>query len=128
MYIFLQPDRPTGEHYDRTVLFCFYRLDINRAKGDDFDRFIAAPPSNIEKAIEDYFDKHPELKSKKIKYDIPGFLGEHFRDIKLEKGARELEKMNKIMIDRELKRVELKKELAAARAEIAELEKRAEKK
>ena len=92
-----------------------------KARGDDFDRFIAAPPENIEKAIDDYFDKHPEVKAKNIKYSIPGFLKEEFQNIELKKKTKDLEKMNQIMIDRELKMIELKKQLNKSQEEVAEL-------
>jgi signal transduction histidine kinase/predicted hydrocarbon binding protein len=45
-----------------------------RAKGDDACRFIMAPPSRVEERIQRYAEQHPELASRMVGYQIPGFF------------------------------------------------------
>jgi PAS domain S-box-containing protein len=45
-----------------------------RARGDDYCRFIMAPPATLGRRIEEYLDAHPGMGKRAGKYDIPGFF------------------------------------------------------
>ncbi|MFA5051249.1 MAG: 4-vinyl reductase [Patescibacteria group bacterium] len=81
-----------------------------KAKGDKFDRFIMAHPSKINEYIKKYQKEAPQ--GVKIeKYEIPGFLNRKMQEEELRTKNKTLEEMNAFMVDRELKMIELKKEI-----------------
>lgn len=86
-----------------------------KAMGDPFDRFIMAHPSKIKEYIDQYVKSDEKIIQKKINYEIPVFFQRKIQEEELKIKNRELEQMNKLMVGRELKMVELKKEIAALR-------------
>lgn len=83
-----------------------------RAKGDANCRFIMAQPTKIEEFIRNYFKSTPSLKPATRKFEIPGFFKTKILEEERIKHLKELEKLNRLMIERELKMIELKDEIA----------------
>jgi predicted hydrocarbon binding protein len=86
-----------------------------RAKGDEVDHFIMAPPHRIEERLADYAKgagKNIMAKSD-VKYEIPGFFNRKVQEEQIRIKNAELERVNNLMIDRELKMAEMKAEIEA---------------
>ena len=89
------------------------------AKGDECCCFIMAHPSKIEDHIREYLKKaEPELAKQVTKYEIPGFFkrkqieDEQKRaEEELKERGEELERFNRLAVDRELKMIKLKREI-----------------
>ncbi len=66
-----------------------------RAKGDEACRFIMAPPDRIRDHVARYVERHPELATRIVSYQIPGFFSARTdpqlvrKNIELERGAQE---------------------------------------
>lgn len=82
-----------------------------KAMGDKYDRFIMAQPSRIEGFIEKYLKREVKSRKKYTSYEIPGFFERKRNEEELEEKNKRLEEMNKFMMGRELKMIELKKEI-----------------
>jgi predicted hydrocarbon binding protein len=82
-----------------------------KALGDPHDRFIMAQPSKIRGYIEQYSESSTGSIQKKINYEIPGFFERKIQEEELRVKNNELGRMNKLMMQRELKVIELKKEI-----------------
>lgn len=54
-----------------------------KAKGDEVCRFVMAPPSKIDRYIQDYLQKAPEIASKVTTYEIPGLYERKWMEDKL---------------------------------------------
>ncbi len=91
-----------------------------KAKGDDNCRFIMSPPSRIEEHINNYLQKSDKL-PEKIKYDIPTFFKSKQIEEERAEHLEELEKRNKLMVDRELKMVEMKVKMVEMGKKIKQL-------
>lgn len=89
-----------------------------KAKGDEVCRFIMAPPSKIEGYIREYLKKEPKLAKKITTYEIPGFFKMRQLEEEREKERAALEAVNKLMIDRELKMIKLKQEIAELKSKL----------
>ena len=79
-----------------------------KAMGDEHDRFIMAPPAKIEALIKNYADRKPSRVMPS--YEIPGFFSRKIQEEELRTKNIELERLNKFMVNREIKMAELKKE------------------
>ncbi|HEX4334575.1 MAG TPA: ATP-binding protein [Polyangiaceae bacterium] len=61
-----------------------------RAKGDHACRFVMAPPERIEEHVARYAAEHPDLASRIVPYEVPGFFS-HRTDRQLLRRNQELE-------------------------------------
>ena len=82
-----------------------------KAAGDEHDRFIMAQPSKIKTYIDRYKKTGGKVSRKHINYETPGFFREKLQAEELRIKNAELEMVNKSMVGRELKMIELKKEI-----------------
>lgn len=81
------------------------------AKGDAACKFIMAHPSKIEGHIKEYLAKNPELSKQVTKYEIPGFFKRKWEEEDRRRRMAEMEALNKVAVGRELKMMELEKEI-----------------
>jgi predicted hydrocarbon binding protein len=89
-----------------------------KAKGDEACRFIMAPPDRIEGHIKEYLAKNPELAKRAVKYEIPGFFRRKWEEEDRKRRMAEMEILNKAAVGRELKLMELEKEIDALLKEL----------
>ena len=82
-----------------------------KAKGDDACRFIMAPPGRIDNHIRAYLEKEPQVAARAKGYQVPGFFERKRAEETLAAKMTELEEFNRMAVDRELRMVELKKEI-----------------
>ncbi len=84
-----------------------------QARGDDCCRFIMAPPARIEEHINRYMKERPEMAMRASGYSIPDFFARKRLEEELRRHIDEIEKLNAFMADRELRMLELKREVNA---------------
>ena len=82
-----------------------------RAKGDECCRFIMAPPHRIEAHIRRYMHEKPQLASRIRADNIPDFFARKQAEEDLAKTLADLERFNSLAVGRELRMIELKREV-----------------
>ena len=89
-----------------------------RAKGDDYCRFIMAPPERIEAHIKRYLSAQPDLSVQTGSYTIPDFFARKRSEERLRESLAEVERFNRAMMSREERVLELKQEVNDLLAEL----------
>ncbi len=89
-----------------------------RARGDPHCRFIMAPHERIEEHIARYMQAEPELAPKMRSYHVPDFFARKRLEEELRDSLAEMERFNRLMMDREGRVLELKQEVNDLLAEL----------
>lgn len=86
-----------------------------RAMGDECCRFLMAPPHRLEGRIADYL-RRPGLASRAHGHTIPQFLERKHAENMLRQTVWDLERLNRLAVGREMRIIELKREVNALAA------------
>ena len=89
-----------------------------KAEGDEVCRFIMAHPSKIDGYVQEYLNENPQFIKGQPEYKIPGFFEKKVVEEKLREAMAELKRFNDLTVGRELRIIEMKKEVNACCADL----------